>query len=88
MTDVYSVNSRLIPVTDEAGYDNLLVRNHVRCRAGDKMKLNSSKDKILQIISSTATVNVDNISIVEDGLMVEGAARVAYFTYPTMTRTD
>lgn len=77
MTDVYSVNSRLIPVTDEAGYDNLLVRNHVRCRAGDKMKLNSSKDKILQIISSTATVNVDNISIVEDGLMVEGAARVS-----------
>ena len=76
MTDVYSVNSRLIPVTDEAGYDNLLVRNHVRCRAGDKMKLNSSKDKILQIISSTATVNVDNISIVEDGLMVEGAAKI------------
>ena len=30
----------------------------------------------MQIISSSATVNVDNISIVEDGLMVEGAAKV------------
>lgn len=76
MTDVYSVKSRLTPVMDEAKYDNLLVRNHVKCRVGDKMKLGSGKDKILQIISSSATVNVDNISVIEDGLMVEGAARV------------
>ena len=76
ITDVYSVKSMLTPVVETAQYDNLLIRNHVRCRAGDKLRLDGSKDKILQIISSSATVNVDNISIVEDGLMVEGAAKV------------
>ena len=76
ITDAYSLKSRLIPVVDNASYDNLLIHNHVKCRVGDKLKQSGSKDKILQIINSSAIVNTDNISIVEDGLMVEGAVRV------------
>ncbi len=76
LTDVYSLKSRLTPVVDNASYDNLLIHNHVRCRVGDKVKQGGGKEKILQIINSCATVNTDNISIVEDGLMVEGAVKV------------
>ncbi len=76
ITDVYSLKNRLIPVVDTASYDNLLIRNHVRCRIGDKFKQGMGREKILQIIDSSAAVHTDNISIVEDGLMVEGAVKV------------
>ncbi len=76
ITDVYSVKKKLEPAVDTAHYDELLIRNHVRCRMGEKMRINDSRNKILQIISSTASLSTDETTVVEDGLMVEGAAKV------------
>ncbi len=76
ITDVYSVKNNIKPMQNTAQYDELLIRNHTRCRAGDKVKLGERKDKILQIISSTAGISIDEMTVAEDGLMVEGAAKV------------
>lgn len=76
ITDVYSVKKKLEPTVDAAQYDELLIRNHQRCRMGEKLRVNDTRNKILQIISSTAALSIDDISVVEDGLMVEGAAKV------------
>ncbi|MGN1188222.1 MAG: SPOCS domain-containing protein, partial [Lachnospiraceae bacterium] len=76
ITDVYSVKKNVKPVQNKAQYDELLIRNHTRCRTGDKVKLGERKDKILQIISSTAGISIDEMTVAEDGLMVEGAAKV------------
>lgn len=76
ITDVYSTKKKLEPDVDTAQYDELLIRNHQRCRIGEKMRINDGRNKILQIISSTAALSTDDISVVGDGLIVEGAAKV------------
>lgn len=76
ITDVYSTKKNLSPVFETAKYDSLLVHNQTRCRLAEKFKLGEEKESILQIINSMAMVNVDEVSIVDDGLFVEGAVKV------------
>lgn len=77
ISDVYSTKKNLVPVHNTARYDKLLIRNHTRCRMGEKFRLNDQKDRVLQIINSTAALSVDDISVEEDALLVEGAAKVS-----------
>lgn len=76
ISDAYSTRRNLVPMYNMVKYDQLLVRNHSRCRMGDKFRLTDRKDKILQIINNNAALSIDDISVAEDALMVEGAAKV------------
>lgn len=75
LNDVYSTEKELIPVTKEACFEQILTKNGCKCRVGEKVNLDPS-DRILQICHSSGTVKVDEISVGEDRLLIDGAVEV------------
>ena len=77
LKDVYSRERELLPVTGMAEYENLLMKNVSKCRAGDKIKVNLDNSHIMQICSCHGDIRLDDISVAEDGLMAEGVIDVS-----------
>lgn len=77
ITDVYSVDKKISPTISDTSYNRLLIRNHSRCKASNKFRIDDRKDKILQIINSSANVNIDDCEINEKGIMAEGVILVS-----------
>lgn len=81
LTDVYSPIKNVVNTTKPSVFHKLLVRNNSKCRASDRMSTGEYTN-ILQICNCTGTAQIDDISVEEDGLQVDGAiiANVFYVT--------
>ena len=77
MNDVYSSMRNLEPVQETIFYEHLLARNSSKCKASEKMKLSGQQPKILQIISSSGTIKIDEVSRTENGLQIDGIVSVS-----------
>ena len=79
--DLYSTNRELTLQTTEACFDKILTKNMSKCKLVEKVNLDHA-DKILQICHSEGTVKIDEMSVKDDGLFVEGAleVRLLYMT--------
>lgn len=76
LDDVYSALKQLVPVTQKAGYEGLLVKNFSKCRASDRIRISESEARILQLIHSSGQVKIDDVEVVDDGIEVEGVVEV------------
>ena len=76
LEDVYTPDMELIPQRKEETYESLVVRNFSKCRAGERMRLEAKKPRMLQICHSQGEVKVDDIRAEVRGLKVEGAVYV------------
>ncbi len=81
LTDVYSPVKNVINTTQTSVFHKLLVRNNSRSRASDRMNTGEYTN-ILQICNCTGVAQIDDITVEEDGLLVDGAiiANVFYVT--------
>ena len=81
LTAVYSPVKNVINTTQTSVFRKLLVRNNSRCRASDRMNTGEYTN-ILQICNCTGVAQIDDITVEEDGLLVDGAiiANVFYVT--------
>lgn len=77
MNDVYSSMRNLEPVQERIAYEHLLARNSSKCKASEKMKLTGQQPKILQIISSSGTIKIDEVLRTENGLQIDGIVAVS-----------
>lgn len=77
MNDVYSSMRNLEPVQERISYEHLLARNSSKCKASEKVKLSGQQPKILQIISSSGTIKIDEVMRTESGLQIEGIVAVS-----------
>ncbi len=82
LTDAYSPECNVIPTYSQVTYNTILTKNLSKCRLTDKLKLDSAKGQILQLLSSCGTPKIDEISVTEDGLLVEGVvtAKLMYIS--------
>ena len=78
LKDVYSVSKELVPVMDDAHYENLLIKNLSRCRLSDRVKLKNVQDRILQICYSEGVVTIDEARVVENGIETEGVVSMQF----------
>ncbi|MCD7814358.1 MAG: DUF3794 domain-containing protein [Lachnospiraceae bacterium] len=76
LSDVYSPEKNLEPVTEEETYESLVVRNESKCKAQGKIRIQSAKPRILQICHCSGTVRIDQTKI-EAGMKIEGALFVS-----------
>lgn len=76
ISDVYSSVMDLEPVWKDVRTQTVLARNASKCRVTDKINLEAAQPRILQICNSSANVKIDNISVVEGGLLADGAVVV------------
>jgi hypothetical protein len=76
--DAYSHTKDLVLNTKSTEYENLLMKNLTKCKIVEKVQTKSiDGTHIMQVCSCVSEVKVDDITIVEDGLMVEGAMEVS-----------
>lgn len=77
--DVYSPTKDIRPVYKDIEYENFLFKNSNRIRLIDKAKIPSTYPKILQICHGSGTVEIDETSISENGVLVEGIVNLNIF---------
>lgn len=76
--DMYSPIKSVQLQTEPASFKRLLVRNNSKCRAQDRIKVNDYVN-MLQICNCTGTAQVDDVTVEEDGLQVDGAILINVF---------
>lgn len=72
LSDVYAPGKDLEPEFGRAYFETLMTKNMSKCRISDKMALSGS-EKILQVCHCDGSVKVDQVTVQENGLSVEGA---------------
>ncbi len=76
VNDAYSPNGNLLPTYQQINYNSILIKNLSKCKVADKLKLDSSKGQVFQILSSSGVAKIDDITITENGLSVDGVVHV------------
>jgi hypothetical protein len=76
LLDVYTPLRQCIPHGKNTMLESLLVRNFSRCRLSDRIPVRETSGKILQLCHSRGSVKVDQTTIVENGIQVEGIVRM------------
>lgn len=82
LSDVYGITKTMVPVKSNARLENLLVKNSSKCRVTDRMKIQNKEVRILQLCHGEGEIKIDETSIVENGIDVEGvvAVTIIYIT--------
>lgn len=81
ITDMYSPVRNITLNTQPAKLKKLLVRNNAKCRTSQRVKVGDYLG-IMQICSCSGTAQIDDITVEDDGLLVDGAilANLFYVT--------
>lgn len=77
--DLYSPSASLTPVYRPITYENLLVRNTNKVRVSEHTKIPDTAPKILQICHGSGTIHLDEITVTEEGLLIEGVIEADIF---------
>ncbi len=76
LTDVYTPARDCRAIRENYKLESLLVKNFSKYKVNDRVKVENSQGKILQICHSDGTVKVDSTQIVDNGILVEGIVQV------------
>jgi hypothetical protein len=76
LCDLYSPSRELRLKSRPAFCQRLLVSNASRCRTMDRLPITQREAHILQICNASGEVKVDEVTVTEQGLKVEGAVLV------------
>ena len=76
LEDVYSTKEELKPVYETAEFQQILAKNVCKCRVAEKVSL-AERRPVLQILRSSGSVKVDEVTVEEDSLLLEGVLQVS-----------
>ena len=76
LMDVYTPVKDCHAIREKQKLESLLVKNFSKCKVNDRIKVENSQGKILQICHSDGNVKVDSTRIVENGIEAEGVVRI------------
>lgn len=76
LEDAYSTNCELDLQRQQAIAQKLLIKNQSTLRVADRIKIDPEREPILQLCNATGTIQIDDQSIVEDGIELEGAVEL------------
>ena len=74
--DIYSTREELLPITQSARFQQILAKNACKCKVAEKITLNEVRSG-LQIWRRGGAVKLDEVSVQEDGLLLEGVLEVS-----------
>lgn len=77
LDDVYCTSKELIPVYTDAVFENLIIKNSSKNRLIDRIRVEANQPKILQICRASGDIKVDEVTMVQDGLEVDGIVEVS-----------
>lgn len=74
IADAYSPDNEVTAAYNDIKYNSLVTKNVSMCKINDKLKLDSSKGSILQLLSSCGVIKIDEIEQMENSIAVDGVA--------------
>lgn len=74
--DLYSLKQQLVPQYEEGILPQFVTKNYAKCKITDQIQLEKEQENILQICACEGRVSVDNQTVEEDGVRVEGTLEV------------
>lgn len=86
LEDIYSPQKNLLLTSSEEGYERLVMKNESKCKTGGKIRIQSTKPRILQICNCNGVVRIDKTEILQEGegdlkenagVRIEGAVPVS-----------
>ena len=78
LDDAYSLEKRCDVQREEKKLECLLMQNHSKCKVAERLSVPEIKDDILQICHSSAKIRIENTTVLEQGLQVEGVLHVGF----------
>lgn len=78
LEDLYIPGCHTKVKQEERIFDELLLRNHARCKVNERIQLPELKDEILQICHSSGEMHVEHTQMETDGLHVEGILELVF----------
>lgn len=75
LSDLYSTNRELTLETGDACFDQILTRNTGRCKLAEKINVGGNR-RVLQICHSKGTVKLDEVTVGENTLLMDGVLEV------------
>lgn len=76
LSDIYGVDKEITAVTNEVKMKSLLYTGNSKCKIADRVTMETTEQPIYQLIHSDANVQIDEETITEDGLLVEGSLMI------------
>ena len=82
ISDLYALDRQLNPEFKTVSFERLLVKNDAKCRIADKIELDEEQEDILQICVNEETLNIEQTTVTENGVLAEGTlmAEILYMT--------
>lgn len=82
LDDVYGVTKEIMPISKEAVYRSLLIRNTSKCRVSERIKIKNSGARILQLCHSEGDIKIGDTNILKNGIEICGTilVKVLYVT--------
>jgi len=77
LDDVYCPSKEATPVYSDATFENLIIKNSSKTRLIDRIRVENTQPKILQICHASGDIKVDEVNMVKDGLEVDGIVEVS-----------
>ncbi|MDD2979859.1 MAG: DUF3794 domain-containing protein [Hespellia sp.] len=77
LEDAYSLRQQCCLDTREAVYEELLLQNQSRCKIAQQLALPELPKDILQICHSSASIQVEQQTVTEEGVNIEGILHVS-----------
>ena len=76
LEDFYSPGREIMPVKKEESYESLVTRNYSKCRTSERIRMKKGAQGMLQFCHSQGEVRIDEVTMTEQGVQVEGAVQV------------
>lgn len=76
LTDVYDVSSEVETLSKEGTLKRLLMKIGGKSKLNGRLKINNSSKRILQLLHSEGSVQMDEVEIVEGGIDLRGSVEV------------
>lgn len=78
LEDVYSLSESCEIQTKKAVYEELLLQNQSRCKVTEQLLLPELKEDVLQICHSDGNLQIDNETVTEEGILLDGVLYVTF----------
>ncbi len=78
LEDMYSLETNCILERKPVEYEQLILQNHSKCKVMERVSIPELHNEVLQICHSSGSIQIDRMSIREDGILAEGALYISF----------
>lgn len=77
LKDAYSVSQEVMPVSQKAVYETLVIRNYLRSKVIERIELENGSESVMQVCSASGGLLIDEEKMTDQGIQINGVLEVS-----------